>query len=218
MIPVYRVQQETPYPTEVIALRWYVQDKWLRGADENMINYRNWIFGIKNAKPKAVEFFIKIFLDYWGGCLGPSTLLVTIPSGRLHPGTRGAGLRSLARQVATTTNSMYSEQGLRRILEASQKGSTNNLPNRHSTEFQSCSLSLGAQPSKLTKRLIVIDDIITTGATMHGAIKRLIEDGWKNNPGELEIFGFAFGRTLEKPSVEFPAVPQFTIPPWISKP
>lgn len=213
MKPVYRIQNHRGYPAELVALRWYVQDKWVPRADANKAHYREWLFGLKNAQPEAVHLLTRLFCDYWGALLGVTTLLLTVPSGRLHPGSRGAGLRAVAKAVASTTRCMYAEQGLVRTSEARQHDGGM----RHSREFQAHSLAIGACPSRRTYRVIVIDDIITTGNTMLGALDRLVADAWHGAPGRIELNGFAFGKTQERPDAAFPTTPQFVAPPWIRR-
>jgi ComF family protein len=106
----------------------------------------------------------------------PRGILVPIPLGRRRLGTRGYNQAAeIARALAAHWKLPVSEASLRRTRET--KTQTALAPEERERNVRG---AFWASPAKGRQReIILIDDVLTTGATLAAAARSLEESGWR---------------------------------------
>ena len=193
----YRVIGYREYPTQ--AKVWY--------ADENLKNFRNLLFRLKEGNTGAIGYFLALLCMIYDEVLDGPQLIACVPGSKGTDTQRSDPLALVARQAAKELDVLDGASLLQR---------THDVPKAHEHKEMRCypkqleSITCGSVNLKnIPKSILIIDDIYTSGVTM-GACCLRIHEAFP----EAKLTVFAFGRTpdfLETPSPVIPAFPSKTL-------
>jgi len=198
-----RLKNPDRYRFAVAGYRTYPNTARRHYADANRIRYRQHLLALKENDPLAIEIFTSILCLVFDDLIGGPDAIACVP-----PSSQSTALRDDA-MALITRRAVESDLGV--IDGSSWLMRTQTVPKAHQDSsmrtYEKQFPTIACVPGSLSvepKRIVVIDDVCTSGATMQASVARLRERF--PNAG---VVGFAFGYTgwvNESPSV--PEIPK----------
>jgi predicted amidophosphoribosyltransferase len=177
------------YRFNVVGYRTYPNQERLGYADDARIRYRRLLFALKSQDPFAIELFASLLCLVYDDVIDGPDAITCVPPSTKSPATRSDAMALMARKATEMNFGVIDGSSwLRRkqdVPKAHQDGSMRQFNKQHET----IECVTGALPRE-PKRIVVIDDICTSGTTMQACVSRL-----RTRFPLAQVSGFAFGYT-----------------------
>ena len=186
----------------LVGYRWYFPSRTIQYADDNAARFRQWVLALKDGNAAAIKLFSDLLGDrrMWDKLGRPDAFLAVPPhesTGQQEdwPGVKLCGL--LAEQ--------WGIKNLASILERIETvPSAIQDPRARNVELQAASMDILRVPRPRPKKVLILDDVTTSGSTLFAA-QKIVR---KRIGLATGIVCFALGKT-ESWAKPFPSQPQF---------
>jgi len=190
------------YRFYIVGYRTYVKGGKLHFADKNGLCYRDLLLALKQKNDFAVELFADLLCLIFDDVIGGPDAIACVPPSSKSSDRRDDALAVVVQKaVSKNLGVIDGSSWLRRtqtVPKAHQDPSMRSFEKQYATIDCSAGLT-----SREPRRIVVIDDICTSAATMTACVSRL-----KELFPKAGVTGFAFGFTGYVG--KSPPVPDFT--------
>lgn len=192
---LFKAEHTKPFKTperyrfDVVGYRTYPNQDRLGYADDARVRYRRLLFGLKAEEAFAIELFASLLCLVYDDVIGGPDAIACVPPSTRSPSARSDAMALVARKaVEMNFGVIDGSSWLRRkqdVPKAHKDSSMRCFDKQHET-IECVTGALVQEP----KRIVVIDDICTSGSTMIACVSRL-----RARFPQAQVSGFAFGYT-----------------------
>jgi DNA processing protein len=158
--------------TSVVSLWEYVPNADMGRASGHQQTWHKKILAVKNQNPGAIRSTAERLSKLWWLLGNPDTIVV-VPSSDSN--NQESGIGKVAEQLSKLTGASYLKGALKRVVTLPRCVSNPSSRNRDKQRASMTFMALTSRGS--TKRVILLDDIYTTGSTMGAGLDTIKHSG-----------------------------------------